>query len=368
MPWYKTGTVSVTQNSNAVIGTGTSFIANSRVGDAFRGPDGAWYEVTNIASDTALSISPNYQGATNPSGVYALAPMQGYVKDSADALRALVNTYGTKLAALGTTGNYDILPVSKGGTGGDTPAQARQGLELGTAATATLTTSSKDSTANRVMRIGDHGLGGLALPAVVSTEINALRTNGTYYVSAAAIGGLPIQQDGYLTNIFASATYGKQEYSTLALNATYVRFMTADTWGAWDKTFKTSNVVGPVSQASGVPTGAIIERGSNTNGQFVKYADGTMMCWNLTSIGTVPISNAAGGVFYSGAQLGPAFPIPFAGAPTVSIMSISSGGLSWVSAGSALPTASAAQNYFIVTPASGSYAITIMVKAIGRWF
>jgi hypothetical protein len=26
------------------------------VGDAFLGPDGRWYEVTNIASDTALSI------------------------------------------------------------------------------------------------------------------------------------------------------------------------------------------------------------------------------------------------------------------------------------------------------------------------
>jgi hypothetical protein len=101
MPWYKTGTVSVTQNSNAVIGTGTAFIANSRVGDALRGPDGGWYEVTNIASDTALSISPNYQGSTNVSGVYALAPMQGYVKDSADALRALVNQFGGVLAVLG---------------------------------------------------------------------------------------------------------------------------------------------------------------------------------------------------------------------------------------------------------------------------
>ncbi|QGG75845.1 tail fiber domain-containing protein [Pseudomonas syringae] len=117
MPWYKAGTVSVTQNSNAVIGSGTAFIANSRVGDGFRGPDGGWYEVTNIASDTAMSIAPNYQGASNSTGGYALAPLQGYVKESADALRALVNKFGTQLAALGTTGNYDILPVAKGGTG-----------------------------------------------------------------------------------------------------------------------------------------------------------------------------------------------------------------------------------------------------------
>jgi hypothetical protein len=103
MPWYKSGTVSVTQNSNAVIGTGTAFIANSRVGDAFRGPDGGWYEVTNIASDTAISISPPYQGASAGAGGYAIAPMQGYVKDSADALRGLVNQFGGVLAVLGTT-------------------------------------------------------------------------------------------------------------------------------------------------------------------------------------------------------------------------------------------------------------------------
>lgn len=98
MTWYKTGTVAVTAGSNAVIGSGTSFIANSRVGDAFRGPDGEWYEVTNIASDTALSIAPNYQGATVAAGVYSLAPMQGYVKDSADALRAATQVIASGVA------------------------------------------------------------------------------------------------------------------------------------------------------------------------------------------------------------------------------------------------------------------------------
>lgn len=39
-----------------------------------------------------------------------------------------------------------------------------------------------------------------------------------------------------------------------------------------------SNILGTVSQSSGVPTGAIIERGSNANGEYVKYADGTLIC------------------------------------------------------------------------------------------
>ena len=38
------------------------------------------------------------------------------------------------------------------------------------------------------------------------------------------------------------------------------------------------DIVGTVSQSGGVPTGAIIQRGSNANGEWVRYADGTQIC------------------------------------------------------------------------------------------
>uniref|UniRef100_UPI0035E44EF6 hypothetical protein n=1 Tax=Stutzerimonas nitrititolerans TaxID=2482751 RepID=UPI0035E44EF6 len=100
MPWYSQGQVAVTANSDTVTGTGTAFSANARVGDAFRGPDGRWYEITNIASATVLSIRPNYQGTTASGQAYTIAPMQGYVKESADRLRQLVDQYGSQLSAL----------------------------------------------------------------------------------------------------------------------------------------------------------------------------------------------------------------------------------------------------------------------------
>ncbi|MDU8542890.1 MULTISPECIES: hypothetical protein [Pseudomonas syringae group] len=134
MPWLKTGTVSVTQNSNAVIGSNTAFISGGRVGDGFRGPDGNWYEVINISSDTALSIYPAYQGATVGAGIYMLAPLQGYVKEAADQLRALVNKFGSLAAAASinalaaVTGGanklvYFTAPDAMATT--DFPAQAR---------------------------------------------------------------------------------------------------------------------------------------------------------------------------------------------------------------------------------------------------
>ncbi|KTC25408.1 hypothetical protein AO392_14365 [Pseudomonas putida] len=153
MPWYREGKVAIAAGQTTVTGTGTNFAANSRVGDALQGPDGRWYEVTNIASGTVLSIYPAYQGATIAAGSYGLAPMQGYVKESADRLRQIVEQFGSTLAVLGVattapklrenigaaargansditslTGMTTALSVAQGGTGANTQADALSNL------------------------------------------------------------------------------------------------------------------------------------------------------------------------------------------------------------------------------------------------
>lgn len=123
MSWYRSGTVSVTNGSTLVSGTGTAFIANTRSGDAFIGPDGNVYEITNAATESALSIAPPYQGATASGQAYGVAPMQGYVKASADRLRQVVEEYATTIES--------IQPWATAST----PAAAREDLELGTSST-----------------------------------------------------------------------------------------------------------------------------------------------------------------------------------------------------------------------------------------
>jgi hypothetical protein len=314
MPWYKSGTVSVVLNSNAVIGAVTAFIANSRVGDAFRGPDGAWYEVTNIASDTALSISPNYQGATTAAGAYALAPMQGYVKDSADALRALVNQYGAKLAALGTTGNYDVLPASKGGTGISDLSVFIQTL-----------LNDQDAAAGRGTLVAARSGPNSDITSLAGlTTALSLVQGGTGVTSIAAL----------LSALQAVGAYAK------------------------------GNILGTVSQAGGVPTGAVIERGSNAQGEFVKFADGTMIC---TYSGTVnySLTSQYGNNYIAAGSWN--FPAQFVASPNPWGAAFLSGRVTYLAA--AL-TSSSSWNFSVVDPngtqASGLYVVKL--TAIGRWY
>lgn len=62
-----------------------------------------------------------------------------------------------------TTALPTALPLKKGGTGATTAVEARTNLGLGTAAAATLTISSQDTTAGRVLKVGDYGLGSLTI-------------------------------------------------------------------------------------------------------------------------------------------------------------------------------------------------------------
>lgn len=66
MGWYRTGTVDVTTGSVDVYGTDTLFLSQVRDGQTFIGPDGIFYEIQTVVSDTHLQLhfSKPYAGGT----------------------------------------------------------------------------------------------------------------------------------------------------------------------------------------------------------------------------------------------------------------------------------------------------------------
>jgi hypothetical protein len=93
--WYRTGTITVTNGSTTVTGSGTQWIANAGVGEALYAPDGRLYEITNIASDTSITITPAYLGANASAQSYTFVPSQSYIRDLAAQAADLVNNYST---------------------------------------------------------------------------------------------------------------------------------------------------------------------------------------------------------------------------------------------------------------------------------
>lgn len=79
--------------------------------------------------------------------------------------------------------------------------------------------------------------------------------------------------------------------------------------------YRRSNILGTVSQSGGVPTGAIIERGSNANGEYARWADGTQLCLRMDTVDrSFPF---AYGALFRTDILGFVFPAEFAFPPVV---------------------------------------------------
>ncbi|WP_239043377.1 phage tail protein [Citrobacter freundii] len=134
------------------------------------------------------------------------------------------------------------------------------------------------------------------------------------------------------------------------------------------RTAAKADVVGTVSQSGGVPTGAIIERGSNSNGEYTKFADGTLICWFTRSVESIT-SNPSGGTtnLYFSTESVFTFPATFVGTkPAVAPSApLSSGGTSsWPSVrGSSLTGTSLA----LISNVQNAAAY-LGYTAVGRWF
>lgn len=236
-----------------------------------------------------------------------------------------------------------------------------------------VTQGADDNTPERLLKVGDFGLGRsesvLSPSASLATDFRAANSFGLQSVSddnarfptgfsgntaalivlRAASGNRGVQ----VLHGLGSATVGSD--AGLAIRA----FRNDGTDGAWQIFYNTHNIIGTVSQSAGVPTGALVEHGNNSNGSYVRFANGTQIC-------TRSISHDLGNLDSQGWD----YPVAFVGTPVAGFAVVGTdaaaleawsqnGGTAWSEPAewrtrhlSALPTA----------------AIPVQLTATGRWF
>ncbi len=158
-------------------------------------------------------------------------------------------------------------------------------------------TSPTDTTAGAMMAVGAFGVGGsLSLPDANWPPMGGGFYDHVFTENSNTHTGYPRLGDGYprhWNTIAFGPEHRKTEITSEVFGEanqrarTFIRVKHDTNWHAWRELYTQASILGPVYQSGGVPTGAIIERGSNANGQFVKYADGTLICWQKTNGGGV---------------------------------------------------------------------------------
>ena len=141
-----------------------------------------------------------------------------------------------------------------------------------------------DLTLGRLMTVGAFGLGPVVLKYNDTDDLNDLRglcgLIGNVSVNSVPVNA-PVGSSAYVGfSASVGATRGAQfVIQTTGDSEAYFRTDNGG-WSDWRRIIDSNNVVGSVSQSGGLPTGSVIERGSNANGEYVRYADGTQWATN----------------------------------------------------------------------------------------
>ena len=221
-----------------------------------------------------------------------------------------------------------------------------QGAITGTA----VTQSTSDGTTGRLLKVGDFGIGGG--PVIWPTgDLNDITVPSGAYYSGAALNR-PAGA-GWIIHNANGAGNQVQVFTSLSVpGAIFVRVLAGAGWTAWLRQFNNANVLGATTQTAGVPTGALIERASNANGMYARFADGTQICSHSLVGSTTAAVNWT-------------YPAAFAAAPSVT-GSVQATVLSAHCLDAAPGTTSS--SFSARDKADVRRADTCRLMAIGRWF
>lgn len=321
LPDYVSGTITLANGSTAVTGTGTLFdVAKFREGDTLQ-IQNLTAVIASVDSNTSLTLTVPWTGASLTDASYRARYLPDGARVTAQTttlIELLGNGVLSNLAELGVedgkapvgnaAGDYELKPVPTDPNG-----------SLGKLAAVTL--------GNRQILQTD-GAGNLTVLTLVARQILQTDANGALKAIA------------------------------LVANRMLVTDANADV--------ASRPIVGTVSQSGGVPTGAIIERGSNANGQYVKWADGTLICYKIDhELGWLDL--AVGSLWRSSGNQTWTYPVAFASRPSVTGLPNSGLGYTWIGAGTSNNGLMSVALTLLGPTAVNQYAYCSLM-AIGRWF
>lgn len=242
--------------------------------------------------------------------------------------------------------------------------------------TTAITQNNTDTGLGRLVKTGWLGLGTLAEtpPADFGVVDNSI-TPCLYAVNNASPLGMPAgMTTGFIQHMRRATGGGEAQIAYCEnLQSVFVRVRGTGAWLPWRRNLASADILGTVSQSGGVPTGAIIERGANANGEYVKFADGTMICqmprWLPVLTGVTTTTSVNNGTM--------SLPATFSGEPTIFISAdANTGGEGWSNSsdrGRGNVSARATPSTYVTNLLADSLGFlgaqgAFNIMAIGRWF
>ncbi|WP_457661873.1 pyocin knob domain-containing protein [Sinorhizobium medicae] len=362
---YVTGTVSVTAGSAVVTGTGTAWATALIAGGLFGldSSNGNPVPILSVDSNTQLTLAKPWRGTTAAGQGYWIIRDTAYLQQQTINAQAL-STYIQRLdnAALAALAGLDpaadkfaYFTGANSGALADIKAKGRDLL-------------SSTGVLDALLKLGPVWGGSVRSPAnsdvgLVDGDLNTITIAGVYTLAGnwanTYAGAASTATTGTLVVLQRSANAVFQYF--YRDNNQVFRRNTVNGGTSWtDWTIVELPVVGTVSNSAGFPAGAVIERGSNANGEYVKFADGTMICTSPEI--TVSMNQATGNLFYSNA-VSAAMPVLFTGIQPIGFGHIHTTINGWVNARTAFGSWVGA-----AYSASSRASDTIRFGAIGRWF
>ena len=115
-PTALTGTTAWTLNSTIVTGVGTAFTSELAIGDFISAPDGGWYEVITLTSNTSATLYKKYPSATaSGHSSQKLGVTDTGAAASSTTQIQVVNSSGNSSAFLYISGGWDLSTETQTG-------------------------------------------------------------------------------------------------------------------------------------------------------------------------------------------------------------------------------------------------------------